>query len=446
MSVARFFASPALKLAGIGFLVLLLLIPMAMIDNLREEREHRRDGVANEIGQSVGAEQSVLAPVIRVPFVEDLRDKDGKHLGTRESFWMFAPKDMRIDTSLTVERRHRGIFDVPVYIADHDAKGEFRFDAAAVRRIAGNPDLGRAALLVPVSNARALRKMETMIAGKPLMLAAGVEQIGSFSAFAAPLDQFTFDQVLPFSLTLTTSGAHALHYIPVAGNTDVRLTAPWPHPGFEGGFLPQTRKIGDAGFDATWQVLPFNREIPEFWRFDNELSSVFSLNRFGVRFVEPVDVYFLNHRSAKYGVLFLVLTFAAFFLFETLGKHRVHAIQYLLVGAALAVFYLVLLACSEHLGFGTSYLIAAASMGLMISAYAASVMRSLKRAAVIGTWLGMLYGALYVMINLEDFALLMGAALTALVLALAMYLTRRVDWSGGSEPEEPLPRPVNESV
>lgn len=435
MSIARILASPTLKLGVIGFLVLLMLIPMALVDGLRAEREQRRDAVAAEIAASVGGAQTLLAPVVRVPFVEPIRDAKGVVVGETDSAWLFAPRRVKIAGALALEQRARGIFSVPVYVATHDIEGGFSFDEAAVRAIPGTPDLARAELLVPVSAARALRRIELAVDGTARELATGTHQLAGYGAFSTPLPGFRFDAPLPFRLTLAANGAEAIEFVPLAGDTEVRLDAPWPHPAFHGGFLPATRQIGDAGFAADWQVLSFNREIPAYWLASSDLERVFSANQFGVRLVQPVDIYFLNHRSAKYGFLFLVLTFGAFFLFETIGRSRMHAIQYLLVGAALAVFYLVLLATSEHLGFALSYLLAAGSMGLMIAAYAWAVMQSLKRALVIGSWLATLYGALYVMINLEDVALLVGAALTALVLALAMYLTRRVDWSVAGEPD-----------
>ena len=439
MSISNFFASPALKLAGIGFLILLLMIPLALVDDLRQERENRRDQVVAEISHSVGGEQTVYAPVLRVPFISDVYGTDGKITGRAERYWLFAAQDLTASSSLKMEQRRRGIFEVPVYVAEHDLQGAFEFDPKAVAGIPGEPILGRAELLLPISAARALRKLDLKLDGKSLPLGAGADAVSEISAFAAPVADFSFDRTLSYHLEIAATGAQSLDFVPLAANTEVRIDVPWPHPSFRGNFLPSERKIGDAGFQAHWQVLAFNREIPAFWPADQNLASTFGKTYFGVAFVEPVDVYFLNHRSAKYGFLFLVLTFAAFFLFETLGRSRVHAIQYLLVGAALAVFYLVLLACSEHFGFAWSYLLAAASMGLMISAYAAAVMRSLKRAAVIGLWLGVLYTALYVMINLEDFALLMGAVLTALMLALAMFLTRRVDWYGAAREERPTP-------
>lgn len=437
MSLSRILASPTLKLGIIGFLVLLLLIPMALVDNLRAEREQRRDGVEAEIGQSVGGTQTVYAPLVRVPFIEDQFDTEGRRVGQVETAWLFAARDAAIVGKLDLERRRRGIFEVPVFIAEHQVKGGFAFAPSVWRSIPGRPDLTRAELLVPVSAARALRRIEATLDGVPLTLTSSAERVGSVAAFAAPITDFSFERTYPFQLALTASGAHAIDFVPLSGNTEVRLEAPWPHPAFHGGFLPATRDIAETGFIAHWQVLSFNREIPTHWMARTNLDPALSTNTFGVRLVQPVDVYFLNHRSAKYGFLFLVLTFGAFFLFETIGRSRVHPIQYLLIGAALAVFYLVLLACSEHLGFGLSYLIAATSMGAMISAYTWSVMRSARRALVIGSWLALLYGALYVMINLEDVALLMGAGLTALVLALAMFLTRRVDWSGDAAETQP---------
>lgn len=432
MSIQQVLASPTLKLFGIGALILILLIPLLMIDSLRRERETRRDQVEAEIGESVGGAQVVYAPLIRVPFILPELDRDGRQVGQTESWWVFAAKNAKVESTLTMEERHRGIYTVPVYVASHQTTGAFQFDPEQLSRIFGRPALERAEILLPIASARSIRQIELRLGEQELALEPGAENLSGIAYFSARLPGFAFDKTWSFQSTLVASGARSLRYAPLAGDTSVTLQAPWAHPSFNGGFLPTTRAVDAQSFGADWQVLSFNREIPAYWPASSSIESALHTSSFGVDLVQPVDVYFLNHRSAKYDFLFLVLTFAAFFLFEVIGGQRMHAIQYLLVGAALVVFYLVLLACSEHISFGYSYLIAALAMGGMISAYTVAVLRSSRRAVAIAIWLAVLYSALYVMINLEDFALLMGAIITMLVLAVTMYLTRRIDWYGAT--------------
>ncbi|AVP98436.1 cell envelope integrity protein CreD [Ahniella affigens] len=432
MSVQQILASPTLKLFGIGALILVLLIPLLMIDGLRRERENRRDQVEAEIGNSVGGAQTVYPPLLRVPYVLPVLDQEGRQIGQNEVWWVFAPKSADTQSTLTMEERHRGIYTVPVYVAQHQTTGQFQFELDQLSRILGRPVLERAELVLPIASARAIRQIEVKWNRQTLAMQPGADQVSGMSYFSTRIPDFSFEQQASYQIELGISGARTVMYAPIAGDTSVKLKAPWPHPSFRGGFLPTTRTLDETEFDADWQVLSFNREIPAYWQADNNLEAAVQGNLFGVDLVQPVDVYFLNHRSAKYDFLFLVLTFAAFFLFEVIGGQRMHVIQYLLVGAALVVFYLVLLACSEHMSFAASYLFAALAMGGMISTYTIAVLRSARRALVIAIWLAVLYSALYVMINLEDFALLMGALITMLVLAVTMYLTRRIDWYGSN--------------
>lgn len=446
MSVQQILASPTLKLFGIGALILVLLIPLLMIDSLRRERENRRDQVEADIGDSVGGAQTVFPPLLRVPYVLPVLDQDGRQVGQNEAWWVFAAKNAEFKSTLTLEERHRGIYTVPVYVAAHQAIGQFEFEADQVSRILGRPVFERAELVLPIASARAIRQIDVKWNRQTLSMQPGADQVSGLSYFSARIPDFSFEQRSSFQVDLAISGARTLMYAPIAGDTSVKLNAPWPHPSFKGGFLPTTREVDETAFNADWQVLSFNREIPAYWQADTNLETAVQGNLFGVDLVQPVDVYFLNHRSAKYDFLFLVLTFAAFFLFEVIGRSRMHVIQYLLVGAALVVFYLVLLACSEHMSFAASYLFAALAMGGMISAYTIAVLRSARRALVIAIWLAVLYSALYVMINLEDFALLMGALITMLVLAVTMYLTRRIDWYGdNSGPVPSIPAAAGNS-
>jgi inner membrane protein len=228
-----------------------------------------------------------------------------------------------------------------------------------------------------------------------------------------------------FSLTLNLNGSGRLDFLPLGKRTDIRLSSSWNSPSFEGAFLPEEREISQAGFTAHWKVLHLNRNYPQQWT-DNRYD--ISASAFGVNLLLPVNEYQKITRTTKYAILFIALTFLVFYMIEIMGRRRVHAIQYLLVGFALSLFYALLLSLSEHLPFGLAYCIAGAACTLCITGYARGVLRSIRLAALVGGLIGVLYGFLYVVLQQEDYALLMGSVGLFAILAALMYITRRIDW------------------
>src|SRR5678815_1024916 len=205
-------------------------------------------------------------------------------------------------------------------------------------------------------------------------------------------------------------------------------SAPWPDPSFDGAFLPAERKVGAGGFDARWQVLDLNRSYGQHWQQDDRQHVDIASAAFGVTLYQPASVYQQNERAGKYGILFIALTFVSFFLFEILRKLRVHPVQYLLVGLALSTFYIVLLALSEQIGFAFAYLAAAIAVVVLVGGYAASVLRARRAGLTLGATLAIVYGLLYGLVVSEEYSLLMGAIALLAVVAVLMYLTRKVDW------------------
>jgi len=243
-------------------------------------------------------------------------------------------------------------------------------------------------------------------------------------------------QAYAFAFNLGLSGSQRLQFIPTGKQTTVVLRSKWPSPSFSGAFLPQARRVDKEGFEARWQVSWFGRGYPQQWTTPPEsekrtaMKAVLEGSAFGVDLFLPVDAYQKTERSTKYGVLFLLLTFLTFFLYEVFSGLSLHPMQYLLVGSALCLFYLLLLSISEHAPFGISYLVASAATVLLIGGYSAAVLRGRLRALLMTLVLGVLYVYLYVLLQLEDYALLLGAAGLFVILALVMYLTRRIDWGG----------------
>jgi inner membrane protein len=241
---------------------------------------------------------------------------------------------------------------------------------------------------------------------------------------------------------LNLQGMERLEFVPAGKETIVKVRSAWPHPSFVGRFLPERRTVTDTGFDATWHATYFASDMEQLWNGCGQRECpALTENLLGVAFIQPVDIYLQAERTVKYGVLFLGLTFAVFFLFELFKWLAIHPIQYGLVGVALAIFYLLLLSLSEHLSFWLSYLIAATACVGLLGFYAAYVLRGVRRAAGFASLLAGLYGVLYVLLQLEDYALLMGSLLLFAIIAIVMALTRKVDWYQLGKASEPTPQP-----
>jgi inner membrane protein len=431
--------SALLKLAAIGALALGLLIPLAMVGHLVAERQERHDAVAREIAATWGAPQTVAGPVLSVPYRVHAKNERGQDV-TATSVARFLPAALAVDGKVAPERRRRGIYEVAVYRAELHLSGSFERPDFAPWHVAPEDVLwDQAYLAVGVPDMRGIRgAVDLAWAGRPVPLAPGGGQPGLWSSglqaavpgLAAEKENERYD----FAFDLGLDGTGGLRFLPFGRETRVALRSTWPDPSFTGAFLPKTRRVGASGFAAAWEVSYFGRSYPQQWRVEEaeQLAPPAALDAsaFGVELFLPVDVYQKTERSVKYGVLFLLLTFLTFFLYEAFGRFALHPVQYLLVGAALCLFYLLLLSISEHVAFGLSYAIAAAATIALIGGYSASILAGRGRALLLSGVLAVLYGYLYVLLQAEDYALLLGAVGLFVILAVVMFLTRRIDWYG----------------
>jgi inner membrane protein len=431
------------KMIVIGILILALLIPLAMVRGLISERQARHDQTATEVANSWGMEQTLSGPVLRVPYILRGTDENGKkQVWTVDAF--FLPEDLTISGQITPERRSRGIFEVAVYRARLSWKGTFRQPSFAAWGVASEDILWKdAELAFGVPDMRGLRRSVKMSwAGQELDLAPGGAIQGMWSrGLRTPLTGLstgTAGQTYAFAFDLVLDGSRSLKFLPMGQQTTVTLSSPWPDPSFVGAYLPETRQVGEKGFDATWSVPYFGRSYPQQWRSveANTVAPEDAINAsaFGVDLFLPVDAYQKTERSLKYGMLFLLLTFLTFFLYEVFNPFLLHPLQYLLVGSALVIFYLLLLSISEHAPFGLAYAVASAATVGLIGGYSAAILRGRLRALGTAAALAALYGYLYVLLQAEDYALLLGSIGLFAILALVMFVTRRIDWYA--------PRPV----
>jgi inner membrane protein len=425
------------KMFVIGLLMLALLIPLAMVSGLISERQMRHQQTATEVANSWGLEQTLAGPVLRVPYLVRGKDENGK-MQTWTLHATFLPEDLAIDGRLIPERRSRGIFEVAVYRARLAWKGSFRRPSFKEWGVAEQDVLWQEAELVfGVPDMRGLRRGVQMTwAREKLDLAPGGAAEGMWTrGLRTPVPGLAgaaAGQTFPFAFDLVLDGSRSLKFLPLGRQTTVKLSAPWPDPSFVGAYLPESRHVVATGFEATWSVPYFGRSYPQQWR-STEAGTVASqealdASAFGVDLFLPVDAYQKTERSLKYGALFLLLTFLTFFLYEVFNPFSLHPLQYLLVGAALCLFYLLLLSISEHAPFALAYAVASAATVVLIGGYSAAILRGRLRALGTAAALGALYGYLYVLLQAEDYALLLGSLGLFAILALVMYVTRRIDW------------------
>jgi inner membrane protein len=426
------------KMTLIAFLFVALGIPLMMVRGQIQERKQRRDQVVSEVSSTWGNAQTLGGPVLTVPYQVHSTDNKGKVISTSIYLAYFLPETLKVDGRLFPELRRRGIFEVAVYRADLHISGTFQRPSFAEWEIPQKDVLwDKAWLSIGVPDMRGIRRNVRLVwVGKVLQFAPGGGVSGLWTkGLRVPVSgmaQGLEGQAYPFAFDLAIRGSQQLRFLPFGKQSVVSLKSSWPDPSFSGSFLPESRSITGKGFESTWSVPYFGRSYPQQWRGEEREELVpenaLEESAFGVELYQSVDVYQKTERSVKYGMLFLVLTFLAFFLFEAFSPVSLHPMHYLLVGSALCLFYVLLLSISEHIPFGVAYGIASAGIIVLISGYSLAILRGKRRALAMSGMLVILYGYLYVLLQAEDYALLLGSIGLFVILALVMFLTRKVDW------------------
>ncbi|RDI97645.1 cell envelope integrity protein CreD [Dyella solisilvae] len=421
------------KVLGLGLLALLMLIPLYKVQSLVEERQDMRQSAVQQIAQGWGGEQVLGGLVLAVPTREQVSDAQGVARVHGDTV-MVLPDTASIDAAMLVEKRRYGIYEAPVFSTSVQLRGRFLpEEIAQLRQLdSASWQTDKAELRLVVADLRGLQEVsELLVNGKPQRFSSSAASFGGrWATVTVPLDLTALDgQPIDFAIRLQLAGTQSLQLLPLARTVDARLRAPWPDPSFTGAALPVERRVDAQGFSARWHMLDLNRSFGQSWHASDErVEEAVRNSSFGVALYQPVDLYQRNVRAGKYGLLFVTLTFVAFFLFEVLKRMRVHPVQYLLVGAALSAFYVLLLALSEQIGFAPAYVVASLSVVVIIGGYAAAVLRARRAGLLLGGTLALVYAMLYVVLAAEAYALLIGAVVLVLTLALLMYLTRRIDW------------------
>jgi inner membrane protein len=424
-------------------MILILLIPLSMIRDVIADRGAVRYEATQEIMRIWGAEQLVAGPILVVAYEETQPTHGGRTTVSRNKAFVL-PQDLDISAVVEPEIRYRGLHKVPVYSATITISGTLPSVVLDDLGVPSEAILWSAAYVaVSVSDARAIAATPTLtIDGKTSRFRPGGDTVGQLNlSIAAPLDVVLDARQrsapVPFSLTLKLNGTRALRFIPLGDTTTASVESSWPSPSFIGGYLPESREIGDDGFSARWQLASIGRELPSRWIHGRIADTLVFESAFGFELYIPVSLYRLTLRATKYGILFIGLTFVAYFMFEVIVGLRLHPLQYLLVGLANTMFYLLLISLAEHTGFGWAYLLSVAASSGLIVGYSHSILASRLRAVIVALILLLLYALLYMTLKAESFALLAGSIGLWIGLALIMYLTRRIDWyAGGREAEE----------
>jgi len=429
----RLRASVTVKLLFIAFLILLLLIPMGMIESVIFDRSHLYVSAKQDIMNAWGREQTIGGPVLTLPYRALYTDDKGIKR-TRKSLAHFLPEHLSVRGQLDSQTRYRGIYRVPVYTADLKISG--RFAPPDVTRLGISPrdvDWDEAFLTIAIADARGIKDPMTLRSnlGDVTFEPAGVKVRGFDPQVFVPitgLKKTHEPSELQFAFELKLSGTETLSFLPTGDRTEVLLTSAWPSPSFVGGYLPARRDIDAEGFSAEWKVLHLGRSYPGEWRNGEIPAERFANSAFGVNLFVPVSTYQKSTRAAKYAILFIGLSFLAYFMFEIFGKLRLHPFQYLLVGFANCLFYLLLLSLSEHTSFGLAYTVSAAASTALVVGYSVSILDRRSHALTMLALLVGLYTFLYVTLRTEQYAMLIGAVALFVILAAIMYLTRRLDW------------------
>ncbi|MEO8673721.1 MAG: cell envelope integrity protein CreD [Tahibacter sp.] len=423
--MATFTPSITHKVLGIGLLALLMLLPLAQVQSLIAERSGLHREAVAQIAQRWGAAQVMGGPVLRA--IVPVRTRVDAAWRVDEDAEITLADQLDIVARLEPEIRRYGIYAAPVYKAQIDITAHFSAaDLANLRRTVG-VHADQVEVRLPLSDAHGLREVNAVhVNGVERQLQAGGDLLG-LRSIAIPVDISTMEK-MDVDIRLQLAGTESLQILPLARTSTLHIAAPWADPSFTGAFLPATHAVTTDGFTAQWQVLELNRAYGQQWNEHEVDRSAIDASAFGVALYQPAGVYQQNERAGKYGILFVALSFIAFFLFEVLRRLRVHPLQYLLVGLALSTFYLVLLALSEQIGFGAAYAVAATAVVLMIGGYAGAVLATRGAGLWLGSVLAVVYALLYGLVVSEQYSLLIGACALLIVVALLMYLTRRVDW------------------
>jgi len=430
----RLSRAPLLRLLLMGLVILVLQIPLALINSQITERQAQKDFAVREVTSKWGAQQSLIGPLLIVPYYEytQHRDKQGKpYREAHKRFAGFLPEQLSVDAQVRHETRQRGLFEIPLFQTDIRFAGKFLTPAFAAWGITAKDILWHESQVVLlVKDAHAIQERAHLHwNNQDLTFQPGagnaLPQHSGYHVMLGGLAQ----QGANFELQIRLNGSDYLYFAPVGNDSVIRMQADWPDPSFTGKWLPVKRDVTARGFTSEWRIAAISRGYGQQWQFAQEnLLDKIEPSLVGTDFLVAMDNYRMSERSSKYDVMFLLLTFLVVWLMEVVTRQRVHFIQYLLLGSALCLFYLLLTAFSEHIGFYLAYLIASLAVIITVSLYGKTILLSFRRGLTVGGIIAALYGYLFSLLNEQNYAFLVGSIGIFIALIVTMYLTRHIDW------------------
>lgn len=427
----------------IVFIALLLLIPAVMIQSLISERENTQQQAINEVSSKWSEAQTITGPVLTIPYYRYIKqripDTDTERMVQVKDYLHLLPEELKITGDIEPERRYRGIYEVVVYKSGLNFAGKFNTQLVKDMNIPlKDIQSDMAFVTIGINDLRGIESQMAMNWNGELLtfnsgtVSADVIQNGIHTPVALKsgetgMYEFDFDLVL--------KGSRYLYFVPAGKTTSVVVKSIWNNPSFTGAFLPVNREINENGFEANWKVIHLNRNYPQIWS-----GSQYNVKEsaFGVNLLLPVDSYQKSMRTAKYAILFIALTFMVFFFVEIMNRKFIHPVQYILVGLALVLFFALLLSISEHLAFNLAYILSALGTIAVVTGYVKAILKSTQLTVVISGILFVLYLFIFVLIQLQDYAMLFGSIGLFIILTTVMYFSRKIDWYNinPSPPEE----------
>lgn len=430
--------SVLIKLVLIGVLTLLLLIPSSWIQDLIGERQSRQDEVIKEISDKWSGSQLLEGPVMVLPYKTLVKQNDTAGKITYKEIVTniyILPEALNIISKVEPEILHRGIFDAVVYNTKIKVNG--KFSQLEVKKSGIDPNMvlwDKVKLAIGLSDLKGLKNNPAIRLGNIIYnVEPDFTSLNLFKNNLITLPDLSpaKNTALNFNFDLDLRGSSELNFMHLGKTTTVKIEGKWNNPSFTGRYLPEERNVTAKGFNANWKMPYFNRRFPQQWVEENTVMQTRSTNNdasFGVKFILPVDQYQKTMRSAKYAILIILLTFISLFFTELLNKRKVHLLQYVLIGAAMTIYYTLLLSFSEQVGFNIAYLIASVATVLLVSLFIASLLRNKKPAIIFSAILTIFYSFIFVIIQLQDLALLFGSVGLFIIVAVMMYLSARIEW------------------
>jgi len=399
---------------------------------LVSERASRRKEAIQGITSKWSTRQIIGGPIVTIPYTETWKDEEGETKSVIK-YIQVLPETLNIEGEIRPEVRYRGIYQAVVYNAQLDLSGDFSFKKLQTMNIDLDQLLWDDAFVsMNISDMRGINEYVELKWGEQAVLfepgiKRGNDLFDSGISVRIPLGFGNVSDGINYALHINLKGSQALSFLPLGKTTMANLRSSWNNPSFDGAFLPEQHQIDNNGFSADWQVLDLNRNYPQIWVENVSKKTVLS-SEFGVNLFSPVDIYTQTTRAVKYMIMFVGLTFLVFFLVEVFSNNKIHPIQYLLIGVSLCIFYLLLLALSEHVNFGLAYFLASLSVVILIGAYVRSALEKKVIPLITVGMLTILYGFLYILLQNQDYALLIGSVGLFLIIAAVMYTTRNVNW------------------